>query len=509
VASVFKASSFEFPTLKESRAFVEELGQQQRRQETSKHNDHVERGEIDKAFFAQKYFAGNVSKQLIPEHHEVFKACDIRNQMVLISAFRYFGKTTLASFIDLIHKICYNLCEFIAIGSYNLTGAKQFTKAIKDQLETNLLLRQDFGDLVGTSQWQVGDFTTANGIRVLSVGAGTSLRGKIDLNTGVRPDCVVIDDLETDDSARSAYQSGNLIDWLFKGVYPALRAKKDGGAYFRIVGNPITPVSVISQLMKDDTRNMIKLIYPIIKEDGSPRWPELFSETEIERIKRDVKIVAFHSEYLLSPLSSEFQLFQEKWLIHEDVEKITDWDHTVAACDPSPTEFGDYKAIVVLSTRESDNRVYIRYVWCRKATVEDFLKALHNIQDMFDCPIAIEDNALKDFLAKTIKDYEKEHDIHLNYRPIHHSKKKAIRIENLQSPFERGLIVLPLLNHSDVQILVDQLLAYPTAKHDDGVDALSEGYAQSAKISRPPVMLVSPPKLPSTSPSPLLISSPK
>jgi len=441
-----------------------------------------------------------VPKDFIPEHKELFQACDIRNQIVLCSAFRHFGKSTIASFIDLLHKICHNFAEFIVIGSYNLKIAKQFTKAIKDQLETNQLLREDYGVLVGESQWQAEDFTTANGVRVLAIGSGTSLRGKIDLKTGVRPDCVVIDDLETDDTARSAYQSGNLIDWLFKGVYPALRLPESGGACFRIMGTPITPVSVITTLTNDIDRAIAKLRYSIFKEDGTtPRWPALFSPEEIARIRRDAGVTAWFSEYLLSPLSSAFQLFQGKWLRYVDVEQITDWDRTVAACDPSFTKFGDFKAIIVVGLRKSDNRVYVRYVWCRQETVESLLKAIHDIQKTYDCDVWIEDNTIKDFLYTAIKAYEKRHKVHLRVRGIQHSNKKEKRIETLQSPFERGLIVLPESSHSDVSVLIEQLLPYPTGKYDDAVDALAEAYNKVFTASRRPAVLQStPPQEPSS-----------
>jgi len=251
-------------------------------------------------------------------------------------------------------------------------------------------------------------------------------------------------------------------------------------------------VSVVSQLLKDKDRNMKKLIYPIFKEDGTTsRWPAFFPPEEIERIKRDVGLIAWFSEYLLLPLSSAFQLFQEKWLRYADVESITDWERTVAACDPSFTKFGDFKAIIVVGLRKSDNRVYVRYVWCRQETVESLLKAIHEVQEIYVCDVWIEDNTIKDFLYTSIKAYEQRHKVHLRVRGIQHSNKKEKRIETLQSPFERGLLVLPETPHSDVNVLIEQLLPYPTGKYDDAVDALAEAYSKVFTGSRRPVVLQS------------------
>jgi predicted phage terminase large subunit-like protein len=219
-------------------------------------------------------------------------------------------------------------------------------------------------------------------------------------------------------------------------------------------------------------------------------------------------LIAWHSEYLLSPISSETQVFREEWFPRVEIEAITDWDTTVAACDPSPTQFGDYKAIVVMSTRKDDPRVYVRYVWCRKATVEDLLSELHHVQDVYDCTTWIEDNAVKDFLKKNLRDYEKAHRMHFRIMPVHHQKDKKKRIGIMQSPAQRQLIVLPFSTHSDVQRLGDQLFAYPTAKYDDAPDAMSEAYLRTGVVSQQPAVVIVPPKPPPKPPHSISVISP-
>jgi predicted phage terminase large subunit-like protein len=97
---------------------------------------------------------------------------------------------------------------------------------------------------------------------------------------------------------------------------------------------------------------------------------------------------------------------------------------------------------------------------------------------VYDCDLVIEANSLRDFLEHDLSAYEAKHRFHFRVAKVIHSINKKDRVERLQSPMQRGLILFPPLKHSDTRELIDQILAFPTGRHDDAPDALAEAYDQ-------------------------------
>ncbi|MDE0506201.1 MAG: hypothetical protein OXI86_19165 [Candidatus Poribacteria bacterium] len=123
-------------------------------------------------------------------------------KQVNIQAPRGTGKTTLVNRLIPLWRICYkdfDLAmdrkpeEFILIVGRNATMARQRITEIREVLETNLLIRRDFGDLVG-SPWTKTATDTRNGIALRPLGRGSSPRGA--LVGAARPTLKLCDDIE-------------------------------------------------------------------------------------------------------------------------------------------------------------------------------------------------------------------------------------------------------------------------------------------------------------------------
>ena len=439
------------------------------------------KGARDKVFFAETYFPQNFKHALTPQHRTLLTFCDERNRMLVVSAFRGWGKSTIASYLDWFHKACYGKIHVSGFGSNNQTLALQFTKAIKGYLEDPVSdeFRDDFPELVGEVDGTQFRFTTRTGVKVFAIGAGMTPRGFIDFRAGERIDWFNLDDLETDASAGSETESEDLYQWISKAIFPALRSPEDGGFYLRFIGTPITPLSVMARILKDPQKYPLRLVLPIYDEQGIPAWPEVFGLHRIQEIFSQITLSAKHSEYLLIPLSGETQRFRPEWLTSWTEEpSAREWTRTVAAADPSATKKrrSDYKTIVVCSHCALDNRVYVREVYARRSTPSEYLSAIHQITQRYQCQLYIEENFLKDWLWESVQHYEQSHRCHLRLTGVNHSTSKDARISILESPFERDQIRLPPLIQGDGQLLYDQIAAYPMGTHDDAVDALAEAY---------------------------------
>jgi len=101
---------------------------------------------------------------------------------------------------------------------------------------------------------------------------------------------------------------------------------------------------------------------------------------------------------------------------------------------------------------------------CR-AAVEGYHKPGHMI--------GIEENMLGDFLHEAINNHAKDTGTTLPWKGVHHSTNKEARIiGTLSYLFQQGKLLF-CRNHSDQNVLIEQLCYLEDANiHDDGPDAL-------------------------------------
>lgn len=116
---------------------------------------------------------------------------------------------------------------------------------------------------------------------LLPKGAVTKLRGlNIDNR---RPEVIVMDDIESEEVARSEVESAKLASWVFNTLLPTFAA--DGGMAL-FVGNVYAyPGSMLNVLRK--MRGWTKLILGAILSDGKPLWGALHSLRKMIQGYRD------------------------------------------------------------------------------------------------------------------------------------------------------------------------------------------------------------------------------
>ena len=153
------------------------------------------------------YYIRNTSYQLLALkdfHIEILNAIKpgVYGKQINVQAPRGTGKTTLVNGLIPLWRICYKQFdlamdrqpeEFILIVGRNEPMACQRITEIRQVLERNPLIRQDFGDLVG-DVWAKKETDTKNGIALRPLGRGSSPRGA--LIGDVRPTLKLCDDIE-------------------------------------------------------------------------------------------------------------------------------------------------------------------------------------------------------------------------------------------------------------------------------------------------------------------------
>ncbi len=143
-----------------------------------------------------------------------------------IAAPRDSGKSTIVSMIYVIYCICYGIEEFIVLISSTSDQAAGFLSHIKNEFETNERLIHDFPDVCEKGKpprWTRNEIVTRNKVKVLALGTGQQIRGR--RNKEFRPSLILLDDIETDETAQNPENFNKLEDWVTKAVLKAGTAK--------------------------------------------------------------------------------------------------------------------------------------------------------------------------------------------------------------------------------------------------------------------------------------------
>ena len=142
--------------------------------------------------------------------------------------------------------------------------------------------------------------------------------------------------------------------------------------------------------------------------------------------------------------------------------------------DPSTKrgESNDYKAINTIGV-DDDGIIYVLDAFIRKCSVDTMARTVYSRYEEFHpLGIGFEDNGLGEFAQSPFElvAKDKKYQLPIKFEP--HTIAKEARIGRLSPFIERGIIRFQK-GHSDQDLLVEQLIYYPSPTvNDDGPDAL-------------------------------------
>jgi len=150
---------------------------------------------IDLEFFARYYLPHHFDLEPAKFHQKIFE--DVQNlllgegvQNLLEVVFRGGGKTTIVTLALPLWSICFLLRRFIVVISDTQGQSKEQLATVKDELEHNERIEEDFGNLVG-SRWTEDDIETKNRVKIIALGANQKIRGR--KYRQWRPDLIILD----------------------------------------------------------------------------------------------------------------------------------------------------------------------------------------------------------------------------------------------------------------------------------------------------------------------------
>lgn len=428
-------------------------------------------------YFFETYLPHYKEESFAPFHFELFSLINQQNsppKVVAIAAPRGFAKSTITSFAYVIWSILFKKRKFIIIFSATDDLASDIVDFIRLELLYNKRIEQDFGKLL-SGRLRDNDFF-AGGVRVFSRSARQMTRGFRFRQS--RPDLIILDDIETDESAKNPRTTKDLLGKILRGIYPAMAPK----GTLVIIGTILKRRSVLGEIIlstdpEKPYYSWQKKKYEALSIDSKGKyislWPERFPVERLLKIRQNIGSIEFNREYNNMP-DDEASVFSENWLRY-----YTSYPQSLMIAtfvDPSVEATGDYKAIITVGFEKNTTTYYVLEVWLKKTSLTAMMaKILDTYLTYHPSVIGFEANGFQKILATEFDVFCQSKGIRPPVKLVTHTTAKKERIIRLSPLFERGAIILkqPKEANDDTSVLIEQLIYFPDSDvNDDGPDAL-------------------------------------
>lgn len=312
--------------------------------------------ENDLCLFSE-FFCSDSMTADIPDFHKEIYSLVPDNERLVMAAPRGFAKSYITSKFYPLWCALFKKKKDICIISASESLAVEHMRYIKQKLESDPRINELWGS-VKSDKWTENHIIVkhADGtlINIRAKGAGAQIRG-------FRPDCIILDDMETDDGVESEDQRKKLKTWLFKACINTLVTQ----GQLIIIGTVLHPLSVLADLLAVDNgwvKRKYRAYIDGIQEEGNELWPQLWPHERLQSRKQEIGSTAFASEFLNDPLADENAVIKEEQIRYWD--SLPEQYSVVIAVDPAYTEDpnNDYKVAALVAIDQNHNRYLIDYI---------------------------------------------------------------------------------------------------------------------------------------------------
>jgi len=383
---------------------------------------------------------------------------------------RGFAKSTRTMF-EVIYLAMTGKVKNILLVSHSHDNAVRLLLPYQLNMELNKRIQNDYGHQMNVGQWLMGEFTTRNGVSFTAVGAGQSPRGS--KKEAVRPDMIIIDDIDTDEETRSQKSIQDKWEWIEQALIPTVDISENIRVLF--CGNIIAKDCCIVRAQQHaDHVDIINLT----DTNGMSNWPEKVKPADIEYIQRKISYISFQKEYMNNPLSVGTVFPELTW---GAMRPMKEYKLLVCYTDPSfkDTKKNDYKATVLVGLYKGEFHVIKAFVeQTSTANMVSWHYQIMNLVGVRSCYYLMESNFIQDIL---MQEFFKVGEAAGRTVPIKGDDRKKpdkfTRIESLLEPLNRaGKLIFNEKEKQNPHMmrLEEQFKALQPGSraHDDGPDAV-------------------------------------
>lgn len=311
--------------------------------------------------------------------------------------------------------------------------------------------------------------------------------------TGLGADVLLIDDpVKNQQEADSATYRDRVWDWYQS---TALTRVEPGGAVV-IIMTRWHEDDLVGRVLADDPDGWEVIDLPAICErDGDPLgrsvgdalWPERWPVAALEARREAVGSRVWSALYQQHPAPAEGSILKREWWL-DDPEFDPEYDWIVQAWDTAfkTGRENDWSACVTVGLAGSRFRVID--VWRDRVEFPQLARAVRSQQARWrPDEILVEDAGSGQSLIQMLASGDEPGAVPLPVVPIRPDRDKTARVHAVSPFFEARRVAVPA-GARWRDDLVEECAAFPTAAHDDQVDALVMAVtrlAERAAVLRP------------------------
>lgn len=376
--------------------------------------------------------------------------------------------------------------RFLVFVSYNSDNATELLDNIRAQLEGNQMLIHDFGEFQRYGKWAAGNFQTKKGHAFRSIGRGQTPRG-FNVN-GQRPDLIIIDDIDDDETSKNPARVEEGYKWLMGALYGTFSTA--GKKRFVFVQNLSNNNSIL-KLAADNPKSEVEQIN-LVDEHGQPSWKEYHTKDQCDELIETMGYREAQAEYFNNPIT-EGKIYKKEWIRYKPILPLGQYKQIIVYTDPSwkPKSKNDCKATMMVGLAIVDvdgkrrREYHLLFARVEQTTISKMAEwqydAYQFLNDEASALFYMEANFVQDLLVEKTQDELDEALLPVFVREDKRKKPdKLARITAMSPAFEKGYFFIneSLKGDPHIDRLTVQLTSLEKGSKvaDDGPDAIEGAF---------------------------------
>ena len=433
-------------------------------------------------------------------HYKLLDNVFSGKQRLAILCHRGFAKSTLLSEYLPLYCAVFGKLEVFGEVSYMLfigdsleNGCRNMRKNMENRYNQSEFLQKYLPKARFTDT--MIEFTNLDGkqFAIRLAGAQQSIRGTRYLNK--RPELCIMDDILTDQDAKSPTCIANINNTIHRGVDKALHPTHKKVIYVGTCYNANDPLyRVIESGRWSPSVFPVCEEFPVSKEEFRGSWPERFPYEAVKAMYDDAislgRLGDFNVEMMNRVMSSEDRLVDDSdlmWYSRKDLLKRPENYNFYITTDFSTSEkaSADFSVISVWAVNNRGYRYYVDGV-CKRQTLDKALQDLFRLVQIYNpLSVGIEVTGQQQAFINWIQKEMMDKNIFFNLAStgrelgIRPTKQKFVRFVSVVPWFKQKIMYFPDEMRTEapmVELLTELSLISAggiKSKHDDMVDTIS------------------------------------